>query len=83
MIEVKGAEYLNEYKIRVEFNDGESGVVDLKPDLWGPVFSPLLDLNRFRRFHVSRDFGTLVWEDGVDFAPEHLYKRVTEAAINK
>lgn len=41
MLEVVNAEYVGGYTIRVSFNDGESGEVDLADALWGPVFEPL------------------------------------------
>ncbi len=40
MIEVTGAEYLQDYKVWLEFNNGKSGEVDLESHLWGPVFVP-------------------------------------------
>lgn len=41
MLEVISAEYLEGYKISVCFSNGERGVIDLKNDLWGPVFESL------------------------------------------
>ena len=72
MLEVIDAQHEGDYRIRVEFNDGESGVVDLADDLWGPVFEPLRDVEQFKRFSVSKIFHTIVWANGADMAPEHL-----------
>ena len=72
MLEVIDAQHEGGYRIRVVFNDGESGVVDLADDLWGPVFEPLRDVEQFKRFSVSKTFHTIVWENGADMAPEHL-----------
>lgn len=80
MMEVTKAEYVEAYKLWVEFNDGQSGVVDLEPDLWGPVFEPLKDVSQFKRFHVSETFHTIVWENGADLAPEHLHSRLSAEA---
>lgn len=76
MICVTKAEYRDEFKIWVEFDNGVSGIVDLKDLLWGPVFEPLQELSNFRRFEVSDIFQTITWYNGADIAPEALYERV-------
>ena len=76
MLEVKNAEYRGGYRIWIAFNDGTSGVADIKDDLWGPVFEPLRDLDMFRRFRVSEVLHTIVWENDADFAPEFLKERI-------
>jgi len=76
MLEVTHAQYRDEYKIWLEFNDGVSGVVDLSDALWGPMFEPLKDVDLFRRFTVSDVFHTLAWENGADLAPEYLYEKL-------
>ncbi len=80
MLEVTSAEYVDAYKIRVGFNNGETGVVDLKDSLWGPMFEPLKDLNVFKRFTVSEVLHTVCWENDADFAPEFLYDKMVEQA---
>jgi len=52
MLEVSKAEYIEEYRIRITFNNGASGVVDLKEALWGTMFENLKDYNAFRKFEV-------------------------------
>ncbi len=76
MLEVIRARYQEEYKIWVEFNDGVAGVIDLSDVLWGPMFEPLKDLERFQRFAVSDVLHTLVWENDADLAPECLYEKL-------
>ncbi len=80
MLHVTSAEYVEEYKIRVGFSNGETGVVDLKDALWGPVFEPLKDLEAFRKFHVSEVFHTICWSNNADLAPEFLYDKMVEQA---
>lgn len=70
------AEYLGEYRIRLEFNDGFSGVVNLEGRLEGPVFKPLKEIERFRRFTLAGH--TLSWENGADLAPEYLRELAAE-----
>ena len=78
MLEVTGAEYVEGYRIRLRFNNGEAGVVDLKDALWGPMFEPLRDLAAFKRFTVSEVLHTLCWENDADLAPEFLYDKMVE-----
>jgi len=78
MLEVTKAEHVEGYKIRVSFSTGETGTVDLKDALWGPVFEPLKDPGVFRRFSVSDVLHTVCWENGADFAPEFLYDKMVE-----
>ena len=72
MLEVTKAEYEDEYRIRCEFNNGKSGIADLKDSLWGPVFESLKEFDKFREFRLSPEFGTIVWPNGADIAPEAL-----------
>ena len=80
MLHVTSAEYLEGYKIRISFSNGESGTVDLEAALWGPVFEPLRDLRSFRRFRVSEVLHTVCWDNDADFAPEFLYDTMLEQA---
>jgi hypothetical protein len=77
MVWVVNAEILEEYKIEVKFNDGTEGIIDFQniiEDDNREIIRELLDKNKFQTARVEYD--TLVWENGVDFAPEYLYERV-------
>ena len=69
-IEVVKAEYVDDYRIKLWFNNNVTKVVDLKSSLKGLVFEPLKDLDYFKKFSVK--YNTLEWENGADFAPEYL-----------
>lgn len=43
MLHIKSVEYISEFKLWVDFNDGTAGLVDFKDQLAGPVFEPLRD----------------------------------------
>ena len=78
-LEVTAAEHVQGCRLRVQFNNGESGVVDLSEALWGPVFEPLRDLAAFKkRFSVSEVFHTVCWQNGADLAPECLREKMLE-----
>lgn len=70
-LEVIKAQYVNEYRIKLWFNNGEMRMVDLKDSLNGPVFQPLKDLDFFKTFAIR--FNTIEWPNEADFAPEYLY----------
>src|SRR5919109_3055922 len=52
------ANYVRQFTIWVRFDDGVEGEIDLKPELYGPVFEPLLDLTQFRKFSVHPECHT-------------------------
>jgi len=66
--------HLEGYKLRLTFNDGVTKDVDLKDELWGQVFEPLVDLGLFKQVTVNPDTETIEWPNGADFAPEFLYE---------
>ena len=70
------AEYVGEYRIRLTYEDGTRGEVDLEHELWGEVFEPLRGVERFKTFRIDAELGTLVWPNGADLAPEFLYRKV-------
>lgn len=80
LVHVVDAKYISGYKIWMKFDTGDEGEVDLADILWGEVFEPLKDREKFRRFKVDPEAGTIVWENGADLAPESLYRRAR--AIN-
>ena len=76
MVKLIEAEYVRNYIVRLRFDDGVTGEVDLSDRLFGPVFEPLQDLEYFQTFEVHPELHTLVWPNGADFAPEFLHDRV-------
>ncbi len=76
-IEVVKAEYLDGYRIKLLFNNGETKIADLSHSLNGAVFAPLKDVDFFKRFSIK--FNTIEWENGADLAPEYLYEISTVA----
>lgn len=76
---VTKAEYVKDYEILLEFNNGVKGLVNLKDDLDQPVFAPLKDINCFKTFKLNS--WTIEWENGADFAPEFLYEQIRSNVI--
>jgi len=71
------AEVLDGYRIRLRFEDGTVGIVDLEDRLWGPMFEPLRDPAVFRRVRVEPQSGTITWPNGADLAPDLLYREAS------
>ena len=77
---LKAARHISEYILWLQLDDGTEGEVDLREELWGPIFEPLLDPSYFRRFTVHPELQTVVWENGADFSPEFLYRQIRATA---
>ena len=71
-LHVNNAKYLYDYKLELEFNNGEIKTVDLSNELYGEVFLPLKNQDFFKDFFISHN--TVEWPNGADFAPEFLYE---------
>ena len=72
MPHVTSARRVRGFVIATRFDDGTEKHVDISQWFRGPVFKQLKDPNFFRKFFVEA--GTLAWPNGVDIAPEALYK---------
>jgi hypothetical protein len=80
---VSSAERLGGYLLRLTFDDGTVGDVDLGYLVGrGPVFEPLQDPDFFAQVTVDRELGTIVWPNGADVAPETLYAVAREHRAN-
>ena len=73
------AEYVADFTIRLRFDDGAEGEVDLSQELSGPIFQPLRNVQFFRRFQLHPELRTLVWPNGADLAPEFLREKLNVA----
>ena len=61
-----------EFCLDVQFENGESGVLDMKPYLDFGVFRALQAQTRFAEAVVA--FGTIEWPGGLDLDPAFVYK---------
>ncbi len=64
----------DDYTLSLVFDNGESGILDIKPMLHFGVFQRIRNLDNFRRVRVS--FDTIQWECGVDLDPEFIYAKI-------
>jgi hypothetical protein len=69
---------LEDFVVRVTFDDGTDRVIDLEPYLRGPIFDTIRQEPAvFRAMHVEG--GTIAWENGADIDPDVLYHDLTPA----
>jgi len=71
-LHINSCEYLDNYRLKLEFNNGETKQVDLEKELYGEIFEPLKKKDFFKDFFISQN--TIEWRNGADFAPEYLYE---------
>jgi hypothetical protein len=72
MLHIKSAQHISKFILRIAFDDGTSGDINLENVLIGPVFEPLKDISVFSKVAVDPELETVVWPNGADFAPEFL-----------
>ena len=74
LLDVVDVKYVEDFKLRIAFENGEEGLVDFKeyPKISG-VFEPLKDVAYFKKVYLNKDIGTICWPNGADIAPETLF----------
>jgi len=70
----------DDYKLALEFENGECRVFNMQPYLAKPPFGPLNELAIFKLARVEN--GTVTWPGNLDFAPETLYDKSTPVDVN-
>lgn len=69
-LHVTAVEYLEAYRLKLKFNNGAEGIVNLEKELYGEMFEPLRDVELFKQVFITGR--TIEWPNGADFAPEFL-----------
>jgi hypothetical protein len=69
--DVIAVEPLPDYCLLLTFEQGEKKRFDMKPYLHATVFQPLKNVSFFKLARI--DYGTVVWSNDIDIAPETLY----------
>ena len=61
------------FTLAIGFDNGEEGILDMKPYLDFGVFQKLRNDEHFQRVRVA--FDTVEWDCGVDLDPEFVYAK--------
>ena len=77
MIRIVSAEPLPQYRLKVTFNDGASGIFPVEPERRGGVFLKLLDARVFNSVTINSDFGCVEWPGGIDLCPDTMHQAMT------
>lgn len=76
--DVTEAKYLEGYRLKIDFENGKSGMVDFQKYIeQGGIFAKLAEPEYFRKFSINLDLGVITWGNEVDIAPEVLYAEAT------
>ncbi len=68
---VKSVKALKDYKLELEFVNGEKGGFSMKPYLNYPVYLPLKDYDLFKKAKATMGF--VSWNEDIDMSPDNLY----------
>ncbi|MCA9997579.1 MAG: DUF2442 domain-containing protein, partial [Anaerolineales bacterium] len=63
---------LEDYTIRVSFDDGSEQTINFEPVLYGEMWGALRDTGFFKQVTIDPIARTLSWPNGADFDPETL-----------
>jgi hypothetical protein len=75
IVDVTHVEVVKAYRLRLEFDDGTAGEVDISELVpFDGVFAPLRDPEAFRQVRVDPELGTIVWPNGADLDPFVLHE---------
>jgi len=65
-------EIVDDFVLRVTFDDDTAQVIDFEPVLYGQMWGPLRDLALFNQVQIDPVAHTLTWPNGADFDAETL-----------
>lgn len=73
ILKIVDAEYVEDYILRLTFNNGEVRLMDFSSLMENGVCRKLRDLDYFKSFTL--DPFTVDWNNEIGFAPRFLYER--------
>jgi len=72
---------IGEYKIKVAFDDGVTGIVDLESLIQKGIFRQLMDKNIFQ--NVYTDGAAIAWSDELEIDADNIYAEILSTAPAK
>lgn len=80
--DVISVEALPEHRLRVRFDDGTEGVVDVAEMVeFTGVFAPLREPEFFAKATVNAELGTVCWPNNADLDSDVLYAKVAGVPV--
>ena len=78
LVDVVRVEVLPHYWLRLAFDDGAEGIIDIASFVpFEGIFAPLRDPAVFAQVRVDAELGTIVWPNGADLDPSVLRERAS------
>ncbi len=74
IIHVSAVTVAGPHSLELAFDNGVRKRVNLRRELYGPVFEPLRDPAYFAQAYLDPDSRTVTWPNKADFAPDFLYQ---------
>jgi hypothetical protein len=68
-----GVEALKDYKIKINYETGETKLFNVLPYISGPWYGELNNYSYFKTVHILANGKGIEWEHGQDIAPHELY----------
>jgi len=82
LMDVVAVQPLEPYRLRLRFEDGTEGTVDLAAEIsFTGVFAALRDPAFFAQVRVNPELGTVCWPNDADLDADVLYARITGTSI--
>ena len=78
IIHVSQLKVVGAHSLDLTFDNGVRKRVNLRKELYGPIFEPLRDSSYFAKAFVDSNSRTVSWPNGADFAPDFLYHLESE-----
>jgi hypothetical protein len=76
MKKIAKVEIIRRYQVKLEYEDGKQGIVDLSHLVGKGVFALWNNYEDFKDVKIGSS-GELVWGDQVDLCPDSLYLKIT------
>jgi hypothetical protein len=73
IVHVTQVRVIGPHSLELAFDTGLHKRVNLRRELYGPIFEPLRDPAYFAQAYLDPDSRTVAWPNGADFAPDFLY----------
>ena len=67
---------LDDYIIRVKFNDGVEGEISLQSLVGKGVFKIWENYEKFKSLHIGKN-GELQWTEDIELCPDSVYLKIT------